>query len=292
MSGPPESAEGLFARLDGWSAVVAEGPDAVKFLQAFCTNDVQKLADGEACEAMFTDVKAHVIAYGWVARFDARCVVLLGSDRAPALAEHLERYILRDDVRLSLAAWRYAWSDSPLEAAVAVPVSAFGAGAVVYADEEGLPVPEGVRELSAEEFEARRIRFGVPRDGVDVDERNLPQEVDRNDHAISFTKGCYLGQEPVARIDALGRVNWLLRGLLFEETEGLARDAELTAGEKTVGRVTSFVEVERGAIGLGYVRREHAAPGTRLSLGGASVVTSALPISVSEQPTNGANTGE
>ena len=242
----------------------------MKFLQGYCTNDLARLAEGESCEAFFTEVKARVLAYGWVLRLADRCVVLLSSDRAPRLAEHLDRYVLRDDVTLATPDWRFAMAWGVDGTSHRVPVPAFGEAAAVLAD-ESLPdlAAGGRRELSSEEFEALRVRLGVPRDGVDVDERNLPQEVDRNDRAISFTKGCYLGQEPVARIDALGRVNWLLRGLRFSSLDGVRRDVELTADGKPIGRVTSTAATDEGAIGLGYVRREHAEPGRVLSCGGS-----------------------
>ena len=118
-----------------------------------------------------------------------------------------------------------------------------------------------------EEFEQIRIALHVPLDGVDVDDRNLPQEVDRNTLAISFKKGCYLGQEPVARIDALGRVNWQLRCVRIEGPAPLP-GVELTLGEKPVGRVTSIVATESGSLALAYVRREHSSAGSELRVDG------------------------
>ncbi|MEO0530040.1 MAG: hypothetical protein AAF266_05600, partial [Planctomycetota bacterium] len=193
MTSPLWTAEEGHAVMPDWSAVEARGPDAGKFLQSFCTNDVLKLADGESCEAMFTDVKAHVMAYAWVVRQAADCyVALLFSDRAETLRSHLDRYLIREDVELRVVAPR-PWSvgvESFDE--LTVPLPALGEGVVAsYGEATGL-------SLASEEFERRRILLGVPRDGVDVDERNLPQEVDRVEQSISFTKGCYLGQEPVA----------------------------------------------------------------------------------------------
>ena len=268
------------APLKGWSAVVADGPDAAKFLQGFCTNDVQRLGDGRSCEAFFTDVKARVLAYGWIARFTERCVVLLSSDGAPRLAEHLDRYILRDDVSLSVVEWSFVLAWNEVDAKYRIPVAAFGESATVHAAEDPTRFGSASEKvLEGDAFEEFRIRLGVPRDGVDVDKRNLPQEVDRNAAAISLTKGCYLGQEPVARIDALGRVNWLLRGLRFSSMDGLQRDAELAASGKAIGRVTSFAPAHGGAVGLGYVRREHADPGTVLGLGSSEVEVVGFPIS-------------
>ena len=249
------------AVVEGWSTVEATGPDAGKFLQSFCTNDVLKLADGDSCEAMFTDVKAHVIAYTWVARrAEDAYTVLLGSDRAGALATHLDRYLIREQVELST---RTSLAVAIGPSAGDFPLAAFGPTVSAHLDSQ-THAAGGGSPLTAEEFTRLRIQLGVPLDGVDVDERNLPQEVDRNDQAISFTKGCYLGQEPVARIDALGRVNWLLRRL---EIDGAApeRNTELTLDGKAVGRITSAIGNDTGSIALGYVRREQAESNSRLT---------------------------
>lgn len=266
--------EDTHAVVEGWSAVEAIGPDAGKFLQAFCTNDVLKLDDGESCEAMFTDVKAHVVAYGWVGRrTDEHFTVLLGSGRAPTLAEHLDRYLIREKVELSVLDLPEVTIASQAEG---IAVEAFGPTA--RANWPAVAAANGGSRLTPDQFMRLRIRLGIPLDGVDVDERNLPQEVDRNAQAISFTKGCYLGQEPVARIDALGRVNWLLRVL---EIEGPPPEpgAELTLDGKTVGRVTSSVATDGGSLGLGYLRREQANVEVRLELadGSAGVRTTPTP---------------
>lgn len=269
--------EDAHAVVEGWSQVEATGPDAGKFLQAFCTNDVLRLADDESCEAMFTDVKARVVAYGWVCRWgEDRYGVWLGSSRADALASHLDRYLIREKVELesrSYPALSIGRFGKPL-------LPAFGEG---VGFELGAPSSDRWgRRLSADEFERLRIGLGVPLDGVDVDQRNLPQEVDRNESAISFTKGCYLGQEPVARIDALGRVNWLLRGLAIDGPPP-PRDTELVSDGKPVGRITSSVQLDGAAgqvasIALGYVRRERASQGQVLQVDSVAATVATLPM--------------
>lgn len=261
--------EDKYAQVQGWSLVEASGPDAGKFLQSFCTNDVQRLSDGESCEAMFTDVKARVLAYGWVARRAAEHFeILLASDRAESLLEHLDRYLIREQVELKARLCDLV-AIGKLDGGTLLP--AFGTEVRVRLG-EGSP-PAGT-SMAIEEFQELRIRLGVPFDGIDVDEQNLPQEVDRNQQAISFTKGCYLGQEPVARIDALGRVNWLLRGL---EIEGSASTSEITSEGKVVGRITSKAVVGSGAVALGYLRREHAEPGNAVQVGGAKATVTGFP---------------
>jgi hypothetical protein len=109
--------------------------------------------------------------------------------------------------------------------------------------------------------EIARIEAGTPFYGRDITDKSFPQEVGRDARAISFTKGCYLGQETVARIDALGHVNRLLVGLRFEGSEAPTPGTELRVGDKTAGTVTSSVYSPRleAPLALGYVRREYLA---------------------------------
>ena len=252
-----------YARVEGWSAIEAVGPDAGKFLQNLCTNDVLKLADGQSCEAMFLDVKAHVQAYSWVSRTNAeRYVVLLSSSHCDRLQSHLDRYLIREKVELKIVPPGVWTIGCGVTSALTVRVESLGVDVVAALEADAAPG----RLMSPEEFEQTRIVLRVPLDGVDVDDRNLPQEIDRNDRAISFTKGCYLGQEPVARIDALGRVNWLLRCLRLEGDAPLP-GVELTCGEKPVGRITSSAAADGGAVALAYLRREHCSLGDELRLG-------------------------
>lgn len=142
-----------------------------------------------------------------------------------------------------------------------------------------------LQELDTNAFEALRIEAGTPTFGVDIDASNLPQEVDRNDRAISFRKGCYLGQETVARIDALGHVNRRLVGVRFTgpAVASSTRHALRSSG-KDVGQVTSVACLpDRGEwIGLAMVRRGHDSPGTlldyELPTGPTRVVVSGLPL--------------
>jgi folate-binding protein YgfZ len=129
-------------------------------------------------------------------------------------------------------------------------------------------------------FEAARIEAGFPCFLRDISDKNLPQEVGRDQRAISFAKGCYLGQETVARIDALGHVNKLLCGLRFFQPAIPPRGMELLVGEKRVGEVTSATFSPRlgGPLAFAYLRRGHEKPGSRAAspLGPADVI--ALPL--------------
>ena len=125
----------------------------------------------------------------------------------------------------------------------------------------------GLVEVDPESYEVLRIEAGTPVFGKDVTDKNLPQEIGRDDRAISFVKGCYLGQETVARIDALGHVNQVLKGLRFAERSPCPKPGSpLEADGKRVGMVTSaaFSPVRNAPVALGLVRTTHARAGTTL----------------------------
>jgi folate-binding protein YgfZ len=136
------------------------------------------------------------------------------------------------------------------------------------------------RVCGEEAFHALRIEAGTPFFGVDFDEDSFPQEVGRDREAIRFTKGCYLGQETVARIDALGHVNQKLVGVRFFGSEVPAAGTELSLGGKKVGRVTSATVSPQlqAPLALALVRREANAAGTRLESPVGECEAVALPV--------------
>jgi folate-binding protein YgfZ len=138
----------------------------------------------------------------------------------------------------------------------------------------------GVRPCGQQAMETFRIEAGWPRYGRDLTEDNLPQEVGRDRLAISSTKGCYLGQETVARIDSRGHVNRLLTGLVFASPQVPKSGAELRAGAAVVGEVTSaaFSPARNAAVALGYVRRGHNEPGKSLESAAGPATVAALPM--------------
>lgn len=118
-------------------------------------------------------------------------------------------------------------------------------------------------------FEIARIEAGFPLYGIDITEDNLPQEVNRNEQAISFTKGCYLGQETIARLDALGHVNRILTGLKFPADANPRPGETIMQGEKKIAQLTSVAYSPKlqAPLALAYVRSIHATPGKRIPHG-------------------------
>jgi tRNA-modifying protein YgfZ len=140
----------------------------------------------------------------------------------------------------------------------------------------------GVPVCSAEAYDALRVEAGIPRQGFDVDEKTIPQEAFLERDAVSFTKGCFLGQELVCRIDTRGRVNRYLRRLTAIADGRPPRGSEIVSGDKVVGTVTSSVpSADVPAAALGYVRHEVDPPAEvelRWDDGSARAVVEALPV--------------
>jgi tRNA-modifying protein YgfZ len=133
----------------------------------------------------------------------------------------------------------------------------------------------GVEEVSAEAAECLRIESGRPRLGIDMDSETMPQEAGINERAVDFEKGCYVGQETVARLHWRGKPNRHLRGLRLSEP--VERRTDILLGEKVVGRVSSVCESPRhGSIALALVRRE-ASPGDTVRVGPAEAEVVELP---------------
>ena len=222
------------------------GPDAANYLQRMLSNDVEALEAGGSCEALLLTVKARVIAPLRVWR--------RGQDDFLMLTEPE----LGDVVRAHLTRTRFAarCEIEPEEhrsvllldrADGGVPNVDYGVPAVEVLDEDvsGEQVPD-------EELERLRILARTPRWGRELDDRVLPAEAGLTERAVSFTKGCYPGQEPIARLHYRGHVNRSLRVLDLEGNALPPLGTEIRLGEKVVGRVTSAV---RG-LALGYVRTD------------------------------------
>ena len=242
--------------------VSVRGPDAESYLQAIVTNDVEILGPGEACEALLLTPKARVVAPMTVLRRAADDFLLLTE---PDLGDRL---------RVALLRTRFA-AKCAIELEDHTSAIVFGEADGITSHDYGVDAVEvldaGLEPTVGEdELERLRIRAGTPRFGREIDDRVLPAEAGLDARAIDFSKGCYVGQEPVARQHYRGRVNRSLRVLALDGSELPEYDAELTHADKPVGRVTSAVRDGDSIVALGYVRRE--VPGDAvLDLGGRVV---------------------
>jgi tRNA-modifying protein YgfZ len=217
------------------------GPDAADYLQRMVSNDVEALAVGDACDALLLTAKARVIAPLRIVRRADDDFLLLTE---PELGER---------VRTELVRMRFA-------AKAEIELEEHEAWLVLGGEEVLDERPAG-QEVDAEELERWRIESGIPRWGREIDDRVLPAEAGLDETHVSFTKGCYPGQEPIARQRYRGKVNRRLRVL---EIDGDAKPGdELLLDGKRVGRITSSVP----GLALGYVRVEVPAD-AELVLGG------------------------
>lgn len=277
----------LLIPLDQPMLVELSGSEAEKILHNLTTNQVQNLADGTAIESFITDVRGWVVAHGLVYRVDPQRWWVLGQHPSPAaVAAHIDRYIIREDAKVvdlsastNLVLQRNHNSEVDLQARqtsmTRVAVDAFGAEAALLVFQGTLP-PELVRtDATNEVWNALRISYGWPLMGQDIWEKCIPQELDRTTQAISFTKGCYLGQETIARLDALGQIQKKLTVLRcdgYSPTDPPpSPGSPILAGEQEVGKITSSTRCDGGCVSLAVIRRGHFAVGTILTCNGLSV---------------------
>jgi tRNA-modifying protein YgfZ len=269
---------------------LVRGGEAVDFLQGQVSNDVEALEPGTGCYAT-------VLSHKGKLRTDLRILrgegwLLLDTEAiGHAVLEHMLRtYSLGRDVQYedvtvsrSLLSVIGPAARERLDAAPPAEENSFVTGehgiyvaTLLGVDVIGEPGAElGIDTVSDEAAECVRIEAGRPRLGHDMDADTMPQEAGINDRAVSFTKGCYVGQETVARLHYRGKPNRHLRGLRLSEPA--ERGAEIVLGDKVVGRLGSTcVSPRLGPIALALLRRE-AEPGATVTVGDAAAEVVGLP---------------
>jgi len=269
------------------------GPGALQCLQGLITNDLAKAADGSLVYGAMLTPKGLIILDCWIIRQDAtRFLFITDLDARPVAADLFRKLLpprlarvtdLTDEWQVYRV--RGAMPRPPAIVAVAQrgPFSCLLAGPV---DEVAHSLKElaldGARTATDDEWEAARILAGWPRRGAEIDEKTLVQEVrfDEND-GVSYEKGCYTGQETVARLHFRGHTNRDLRGLLWDpdilsEARDRPADSKVLLGEKEVGSVRSTLSLPTGRIGLALVRRE-VETGQVVTAGGLPATVVSLP---------------
>jgi tRNA-modifying protein YgfZ len=274
------------------------GPDSVSYLQGQCSQDVAALAVGSSAEALLLEPQGRVDAFVRVTKVsDDELVVDTDAGFGVQVINRLERFKLRVKVEISAIDWTCLSVRGPLAAGLVTDPRDLR----VAVDWPGLPgfdlvgesptLPEGVPRSGIGAWSAARIEAGIPVMGAEIDEKTIPAEAGLVERCVSFTKGCFTGQELVARLDSRGsNVARRLCGLVVEGTlvDGTSATAQLVdgaglvVGEKNVGRVTSVAwSPGLGAtVGLCYLHRSVAVPAV-VSAGGRgelSVQVRALPL--------------
>ena len=321
---------GLF-RPPSVAQVEITGSQRAEFLNRLCTNRLDRIQPGEGLETFLADANGRILHHVFVYAGPESLVLHSAAGMGPSLCSHLDYYLIREDVQfhdrstrwgeLILAGPKSADIVQRLVAAnlpsgneYIVNVSAEWNGRSLMVrrlQERGFPsfqiageaadmgrLWQALRQLGAaacgvRALETVRIEEGFPVIGLDITEKTLPQEVGRNEKAISLNKGCYLGQEIVARIDSRGAVNKVLSGIRFGPPSGPqpadvpTSGGELTHGGQPAGQITSAAYSPGfGAnVALAYIRRQFHEPGTVLDSAWGPATVVELPMrSFSSEP--------
>ena len=282
------------------------GPDRMSYLQGLISNDLRPLLPGQGLYAAFLNQQGKVLGDCRVLCTEDSLVLELWEPIKRKILDHLNRYLVADEVEIDDLAGRYASFSLQGPAAEAILQNFLHndrcpqqplAHSMVQLDgvetrlcryshtgEHGFDLtvsaPEvetiarrfsdagssySIRWVGQEARQQLRVEAGIPLYGIDVTEENLILETGLN-HAVSFTKGCYLGQEVVERIRSRGHVNRQLAGLLIEGANPASAGSKIISADKEIGWITSsvFSPAVRAPIALGYIRRDQCSPGTRL----------------------------
>jgi folate-binding protein YgfZ len=286
--------EAGFARREGRAVLRVTGTDAAEYLHSQLTNEIEELEPGQGCYAALLDRKGHMRGDMRVLRLAPdELLVELEPLALDAVAGHLRMYSIGHDVEIADASSELvlisvvgpaafqltglpplAREHDHAEAAIA------GAQCRAIRTDQGVDLlcepgaadelatalgAAGVEPVGEEALEIIRVESGRPRFGRDMGTQTIPQEAGINERAVSFTKGCYIGQETVARLHYKGKPNRHLRGLVLDEIVAAGEPVRL--GERELGTIgTAVLSPARGPIALAILRRE-AEPGTRVEVG-------------------------
>jgi aminomethyltransferase len=282
------------------------GADRLSYLQGLISNDLRVLSSGEGIDAAFLTQQGKVLGDCRVLATDDSFIVDLWEPLKPKIIDHLHRYLVADEVEIADLSDRCAIlsiqgpkSEILLEKFVPkdrqpqkiLTHSLVDIGEVEmricrysHTGEDGfdlmIPLADiesmarqlteagsayAARWVGAEAYEMLRIEAGIPRYGVDITDDNLILETGLN-QAVSFTKGCYLGQEVVERIRSRGHVNKALTGLVIDGEKPPVAGSKIWTADKEIGTITSsaYSPALKSPIALSYVHRDHRSPGTEL----------------------------
>jgi folate-binding protein YgfZ len=295
------------------------GGDRVRWLNGMVTNNIRDLETGRGIYAFLLNPQGHILGDLFAYNRGESIVVDTDRSQVEKILATFDHYIIMDDVEVkdlsdqltavgvSGPESRTVLQSAGIEIPETQPLQIFepkcncqcdcldctvvrGENATDEAYElwvapglvkqlwDGL-LAAGATPVGSEALEMQRIVSGIPRYGVDIRERDLPQETEQA-RALNFNKGCYVGQEIVERIRSRGNVHRKFAGFVLREGIPVAPGAKIVAGAKEVGEITSVTSLHNGhnrSVALGYIRREVGVPGNEVEIGAAGAVVSGLP---------------
>jgi len=255
--------------------VVVHGPDATTFLQSLVSQDLDAVDDGATARSLLLAPQGKLDVVFRATRVGDDWWLDTDAAYGPRLAESLNRFKIRVNVDIGDRTSTTGLV-SVIGAVPAVDVSEVRVLPTTWGDISGADLVGPIADVranfdgldptlerwSADQFEAFRIQAGVPQLGVDIDEKTIPQEAFLERNAVSFTKGCFLGQELVTRIDTRGHVNKYLRRLSVDGSNVPPRGAVVVVDGRAVGTLTSAAAVpgDGRVVALAMVRHEVEPP--------------------------------
>jgi folate-binding protein YgfZ len=302
------------------------GADRRSYLQGLLTNDIEALMPGTGCYAAMLTAQGRMMSDMRVLELGDGILIDLPGAVTAAIRDHLDRFIFSEDVQVEdvtaaraeigiygprafdvLAGAGADGTPAPTLFASSRVRLAGAEGIIVRSDEAGVPgydvivdagqaetvasalLAAGAIRVSDDEAEAVRIENGRPRFGVDMDTDTIPLEAGLEERAISRSKGCYVGQEVIVRVQdrGHGRVAKRLVRLTFDPTAPVpATGSLIVSGDREIGRVTSaaWSPALAAPVALGYVHRDFVEPGTRVAVDGSASLVAPLPVISSAQP--------
>jgi folate-binding protein YgfZ len=293
------------------------GGDRVRWINGMVTNNVRDLSVGHGVYAFLLNPQGHILADLYAYNRGESITVDTDCGQAEKIVATFDHYIIMDDVEVANVSEQLTavgiggpkTGEVLAAAGLQIPeMQALQVKSVMWQGTECTLVrgedpervsyeiwiaPGGVRQLwnallaagpapvGSEALEMQRIVSGVPRYGVDIRERDLPQETEQA-RALNFNKGCYVGQEIVERIRSRGAVHRKFTGFILEGAAKIAAGTKIIAAEKEVGEITSAASLQltggEKTVALGYIRREAGVPGREVAIGAAKATVVQLPV--------------
>lgn len=249
------------------TAVSVSGPDAESYLQGQLSQDLGAIATGSSAASLLLQPQGKIDAWLRITRHDEESFVLdVDTSAVDDMVARLRRFLLRTDARIEPLDWKSLALRGPTAEAVAQSIEGAvlsiaapewsGGGVDVFGPD--LTAPDNGAELDDHAWTALRILSGMPAMGAELDADTIPASAGIVDESVSFTKGCYTGQELVARIDSRG--GNVPRRLAFVSMSGapvLPADAEIRDAEGPCGRITSWAPLseDNATVALAYISR-------------------------------------